>query len=98
MTKYLFIGGSHDGHRIDVFEGISPIILNVIREPEPVKPNGDFSQYGLDYETEAYKPILFCADNHEIIIYALYGMKAIDVFHALIRNYPDPKNSNDGRN
>lgn len=97
MAKHLFIGGSHDGHRIDVFEGISPIILNVIREPEPVKSHGDTTLYGLDYETEAYKPIPFCADKHEIIIYALYGMKAIDVFHALIRNYPDPKDSNDRR-
>lgn len=81
--KYLFIGGSNDGRRIDVYRLMPYVQLYVRRKHVVCEPPEQV-------ETETYKAMPFRGKSCEFWIYVLDGMTADSLIQRLIDAYPDP--------
>jgi hypothetical protein len=87
---YLFVGGPHDGKRVDVPTLIDRITLNVIPKPSFALNDDDVQiEDSVEFKIAVYKPFPFRADNKTFFIYALESMRALDVLEHLIAYYPE---------
>ncbi len=88
--RCLFVGGSHDGARIEV-----PIHKDRIRLPiekvaifnSEMERSSESLEREKVYHDEVYYKMPFCADPQVFFIYVIAGMSVIEAIHRLIDNY-----------
>lgn len=82
----LFVGGSHDGARLDIDEARAEVRLPVI---------ASFAMGSITVETkeadifkhELYKRLTFRGADDVVTVFALVSMTADDVLRALVKRY-----------